>query len=130
MKWTAQIATVSSALAVVAAGATITANPASAESSDCPSARLCVYDGVNFTGFRIATASTNSCFNLHYYTFAAYVVSYVNNMSVTGYVWEKTNTGWQKWRTLPAGGFSSEIPFNPDAWAVCTGSANPANFDY
>ncbi|MFI5754350.1 peptidase inhibitor family I36 protein [Streptomyces sp. NPDC051569] len=129
MAWKKRIASTASVMLLAAGGMMATASPAAAD-GPCPASRICVYDKDGFTGNRIASASTNSCFFPQDFTFGT-IVSYDNNLSVDAKVWHYyANIGaYQLARTLVAGGFSSNIGV-PDLGAaygdlVCMGNARP-----
>ncbi|MER6917130.1 peptidase inhibitor family I36 protein [Streptomyces sp. NPDC000594] len=128
MNWKQRSAAVFSALALAGTGMAVSVTPAAA-AGGCPAARLCIWDGPNFTGDRIASASTNACFRPYGHAAFAHIRSYSNNLPVTARVWEPNSpTTWSVTRTLPAGGFSSDIGnpvgAGPDDY-VCMGSAQP-----
>ncbi|MER6504362.1 peptidase inhibitor family I36 protein [Streptomyces sp. NPDC001455] len=122
-----------SVAALALGGSLVVASQANAVGG-CASDGLCVYSGANFTGSKITTRSTNSCFSLYDGIGGPFengrIVSYVNNLSVVAYIWDYnyTNKTWSKSRTLPSGGFSSDIRPNGLGFMVCQGSAHPSNF--
>ncbi|MFE9294403.1 peptidase inhibitor family I36 protein [Streptomyces niveus] len=125
MKWKRKSASVFSALAIAGAGMMASAPPAAAAPGNCPAARLCIYDGVNFSGDRIISASTNACFTPWNITVFGSINSYVNNGPVTARVYNGSGT---LVRTMPAGGFSSDIgtPVGGGQFDnVCLGDARP-----
>ncbi|WP_405390867.1 peptidase inhibitor family I36 protein [Streptomyces sp. NBC_01102] len=127
MEWKKKSAAILSTLAIVGGGMMLTATPASAV-ADCPAARLCIYDGTNFTGDRITSASTNACFYPWDTSGFNSIRSYVSNSSVTAKVWEYNGSSYTAVRTMPAGGFSSDIgtAVAGGYWdKVCLGNATP-----
>ncbi|MER6917131.1 peptidase inhibitor family I36 protein [Streptomyces sp. NPDC000594] len=129
MSWTSRSAAFLSALVLAGSGLAVSATPAAA-AGGCPEARLCVWDGVDFTGNRIASASTNTCFFINDITVFGSVRSYSNNLPVVAKIWHVKNDEFALARTLPAGGFSSNIgtplggaPFDK----ICLGSALPGS---
>ncbi|MFJ9622037.1 peptidase inhibitor family I36 protein [Streptomyces sp. NPDC101181] len=128
MNWKRKSAAALSVLALAGSGIAMSATPASA-ADDCPAARLCIYDGTDFTGDRITSASTNACFTPWNTVAFGSIRSYVSNSSVTAKVWKKNSgSGYTAVRTLPAGGFSSDIgtPVGGGQYdKVCLGSATP-----
>lgn len=129
MSWKRKTAATVSML-TMAAGATLMAAQPAAAVGNCPSGYVCVYDESNFSGNKIVSASTNSCFAPWKFDFG-YIRSYVNN-SVDAMVWHYSSSGeWYKARTLPAGGFSSDIGiYNLGGLTgdyVCMGNGKPWN---
>ncbi|WP_329428865.1 peptidase inhibitor family I36 protein [Streptosporangium sp. NBC_01495] len=108
--WTKKAATAASALLFAMGGMSVTASPAAAD-GPCPAKRLCIYDLINFEGNRIASGSTNACFEIDDFAFDREIRSYDNNLSVDAAVWHRSvYTGlWTKERTLVANKFSSDI---------------------
>lgn len=133
MNWKAKTATALSAVAIAVGGGLATA-PHAAAAGDCASGYLCVWDGANFTGHRIATASTRSCFDILAFSGEPhnfnYIVSYSSDLPVNAVVWDRTGSGWVSARTLVAGGFSSNIGISGLGiiGAVCEGGQVP--WDY
>ena len=126
MGWIARAATATSALTLMAGGALAGAMPAAAVGG-CSSGYLCIYDGDNFTGDKIVSASTNACFYIKSVNSNfSYTQSYVNNLPVDAALWGDGGSGDQmvKLRTLPSGGFSSSTPIKLEIM-VCMGSAKP-----
>ncbi|MFC8826584.1 peptidase inhibitor family I36 protein [Streptomyces sp. NPDC057137] len=125
MEWKKKSASVFSALAIAGAGMMAAAPPAAAAPGDCPAARLCIYDGTNFSGDRITSASTNACFTPWDTAAFGSIHSYVNNGPVTARVFDQVGT---LVRTMPAGGFSSNIGTPVGGGSsdhVCLGNARP-----
>ncbi|MET9553586.1 peptidase inhibitor family I36 protein [Streptomyces sp. NPDC006645] len=125
MEWKKKAASVFSVVAMAGAGMLAAAPPAAAAPGDCPAARLCIYDGVNFSGDRIISASTNACFSPWDTFVFGDIRSYANNGSVTARVFNGSGT---LIRTMPAGGFSSDIgtPLGGGpSDSVCLGNARP-----
>ncbi|MEU6406218.1 peptidase inhibitor family I36 protein [Streptomyces sp. NPDC046985] len=110
------------------AGGVLATAPSAGAAGGCPSSRLCVWDGTNFTGHRILSASTNSCFYTGAFTFG-YIRSYSNNLPVDATVWQRDDIegDWYEVRTLVAGKFSSDIGIYGlgAGGAVCEGSQTP-----
>ncbi|MCX4739199.1 peptidase inhibitor family I36 protein [Streptomyces antibioticus] len=134
MEWRKGIATAAAAVALVGGGTLATATPAQADGT-CSSKSLCVWDGTNFSGQRVLTKSTNTCFNIGQFDFG-YIRSYDNNLSVNGYVWQlrdgDSGLSYYRDRTLPAGGFSSDIGVDGlggglHSW-ICLGSADLGDY--
>ncbi|MEV5672856.1 peptidase inhibitor family I36 protein [[Kitasatospora] papulosa] len=129
MTWKKRIAGTASVMLLAAGGMMATASPAAAD-GPCPANRLCIYDGANFTGNRIASGSTNSCFFPQDFTFDA-IVSYDNNLPVDAKVYHyyADIDAYTVARTLVSGGFSSNIGVANLGGAfgdlVCMGSARP-----
>ncbi|MER6917132.1 peptidase inhibitor family I36 protein [Streptomyces sp. NPDC000594] len=127
MNWVKRSAAVISTLAVAGAWATVSAAPATA-AGGCPTARLCVWDGTDFLGTRIASASTNACFFINDTAGFSSVRSYSNNSAVSGKIYEYGPGGYFAARTLSAGGFSSDIGTPRGggvADMICMGNATP-----
>ncbi|MFE3604143.1 peptidase inhibitor family I36 protein [Streptomyces sp. NPDC059142] len=128
MEWKKKSAAILTALGIAAGGMVMAATPAAAV-ADCPAARLCIYDETNFGGDRIVSASTNACFTPWNTVRFGYIRSYVSNSSVTAKVWHKNSgSGYTAVRTLPAGGFSSDIGTpvgGGEHDKVCMGNATP-----
>ncbi|MBM7052735.1 MULTISPECIES: peptidase inhibitor family I36 protein [Streptomyces] len=135
MNWKKKSAAALSVLALAGSGMIMSAAPASAApaasapaAGDCPSARLCIYDDTNFNGDRITSASTNACFTPWNTIPFGSIRSYVSNSPVTAKVWRYGASGYTAVRTLPAGGFSSDIGAPVGGGPndkVCLGSATP-----
>ncbi|MER5766714.1 peptidase inhibitor family I36 protein [Streptomyces sp. NPDC001985] len=128
VNWMKRSAAVLSVLAVAGAGMLVTA-PSAAAAGDCAPNRLCVWDGVNFSGTKITSASTNACFRPISTPGFSEVRSYSNGLSVDAkiYEWNGLMDNWII-KGLPSGGFSSDIVVprgggNLDR--VCMGSATP-----
>lgn len=125
MEWKKKSASVLSVLAIAGAGMMASAPTATAAPGDCPAARLCIYDAVNFGGDRIISASTNACFSPWDTFVFGSINSYVNNGPVTARVFNGAGT---LIRTMPAGGFSSDIGTpvgGGSSDSVCLGNARP-----
>ncbi|WP_079033367.1 peptidase inhibitor family I36 protein, partial [Streptomyces avermitilis] len=131
MMWKRIFATSAATLTLLGGSMLATAAPAQADGT-CPSNALCIWDSTSFGGLRILTRSTNTCFNMGKFDFG-YIRSYDNNLSVNGYVHNYAGSGvWYQARTLPAGGFSSDIGVPglgglAEDW-VCMGSADLSDF--
>ncbi|MFD4016835.1 peptidase inhibitor family I36 protein [Streptomyces sp. SH5] len=136
MNWKKKSAAALSVLALAGSGMIMSATPTSAApaasasaAGDCPNARLCIYDDTDFNGDRITSASTNACFTPWNTVLFGSIRSYVSNSPVTAKVWKKNSgAGYTAVRTLPAGGFSSDIgtPVGGGQYdKVCLGSAKP-----
>ncbi|MFC8656974.1 peptidase inhibitor family I36 protein [Streptomyces parvus] len=134
MNWKKKSAAALSVLALAGSGMIMSAAPTSAApaaataAGDCPSARLCIYDDTNFNGDRITSASTNACFTPWNTIPFGSIRSYVSNSPVTAKVWRYGASGYTAVRTLPAGGFSSDIGAPVGGGPndkVCLGSATP-----
>ncbi|MFG2627634.1 peptidase inhibitor family I36 protein [Streptomyces sp. NPDC048473] len=129
--WKTRAATAITGFSLVTGGMLATA-PAAEAVGGCASGYLCIYDGSSFTGEKIVSASTNSCFTMKNFVDFDWIASYVNNLPVTATVWTASNElpyGMSKARTLPAGGFSSKIGISglgSDYYdQVCMGNAKP-----
>ena len=132
MSWRLKAATAISTIAMTVGGMLATA-PHAAAVGGCSSGYLCVYDGTDFTGDKIASASTNSCYDILAFTDFGYIRSYVSNLSVKALVWNYyASGGWTVARTLPAGGFSSDIGISGlgEYGAVCTGGQVPSDYPW
>ncbi|MCH0541979.1 peptidase inhibitor family I36 protein [Streptomyces sp. MUM 203J] len=131
MSWKMKAAASASMLTLTMSG-TLMAAPTAAAAGNCPSGYLCVYDATKFSGNRIVSASTNSCFDPHAVVANwNYIRSYTNNNSVDAAVWHYSYADftYKKVRTLPAGGFSSNIGIDGLGGQygdkVCMGNARP-----
>ncbi|WP_405391083.1 peptidase inhibitor family I36 protein [Streptomyces sp. NBC_01102] len=128
MSWIARTAAATSVLTLVAGGVLAGATPAAAVGG-CASGYLCIYDGWDFTGNKIVSASTNACFRPKGVSSNfTYTRSYVNNLPVDAALWGNDGSGSDqqaKIRSLPSGGFSSAIPVVYEV-SVCMGGAKPA----
>ncbi|MEU6851376.1 peptidase inhibitor family I36 protein [Actinacidiphila alni] len=127
MHWKMRIASLTAALGITLGGSLAEAATASADTS-CDWGYTCIWDGTNFTGHKIVSFSTNSCFWLGNYNFG-WVTSYKNNNTVDASIWNPSATSLPgyKARNLPVGGFSSNINIDylgADGW-LCLGSATP-----
>ncbi|MGW5582456.1 peptidase inhibitor family I36 protein [Streptomyces sp. NPDC003857] len=123
-----RVATVVAGLAIAVGGAAATATPAAAVGG-CPSDKLCLYSGANFTSLKFTAASTQACFDLDDYGLANNVRSYVNNLPVNAVMYEMYPAGtYTAIGTIRPGGFSSDTA-NTEiySWAiaVCMGGVNP-----
>ncbi|MDX3522421.1 peptidase inhibitor family I36 protein [Streptomyces scabiei] len=121
-------AVVLSTLALASAGIATTATPAAAVGG-CPSGKLCLYEGTNFTSLTFTSASTKLCFDLTSYGngFRNGVRSYVNNLPVKAEVFHRisrTSDVIELDGTISPGGSSSNAGsgFGVDG-VVCTGGA-------
>ncbi|MET7921592.1 peptidase inhibitor family I36 protein [Streptomyces avermitilis] len=78
----------------------------------CPSGKLCLYEGTNFTSLTFTSASTKLCFDLATYGngFQNGVRSYVNNLPVKAEVFHRVGTSTIVLDgTISPGGSSSNI---------------------
>lgn len=126
-----KVAVTASMLTLTMNGSLMTA-PTAAAVGNCPSGYLCIYDESNFSGQKIVSASTNSCFDPHAVVANwNYIQSYANSNSVDAVVWHYSYADftYKKARTLPAGGFSSNIGIGGLGGyygdKVCMGNARP-----
>ncbi|MEU2407739.1 peptidase inhibitor family I36 protein [Streptomyces sp. SM1P] len=127
--WTKRAATTVSGMALVA-GSLLAGAPSAQAAGACASDALCIYDGSSFTGKKISSRSTNSCFSTSSYDFD-WIASYKNNLPVKAIVWVPHDKypWFREARTFPAGGFSSRIGVDGLGGEyydqVCMGNAKP-----
>ncbi|MFF9013526.1 proteinase inhibitor I36 SMPI [Streptomyces sp. NPDC014870] len=128
MNFKRMAATMTAALALASGGALVNAAPAAAATA-CPSAKLCLYKGGDFTYLNWTSTSTKACLSVEGY----YIGSYVNRLPVTAVVWE-----WKRGEivvgdpsflilgTIRSGGSSSDTLGRWNrATFVCTGGEKP-----
>jgi hypothetical protein len=116
-----------SAVALSIGGVTVTASPAQAVGG-CPSGKLCLYSGTNYTNLQFTAASTNACFRLVDYGLYHNVKSYVNNLPVNAVMYTWGTSSSVPIGTIRPGGFSSNTgttAIGTNSEAVCMGDANP-----
>ncbi|MFH9864081.1 peptidase inhibitor family I36 protein [Streptomyces sp. NPDC017202] len=116
-----------STLALAFAGMAATATPAAAVGG-CPSGKLCLYEGTNYTALTFTSASTKLCFDLSTYGsgFGLGVRSYVNNLPVKAEIFHRTSADTIVLDgTISPGGFSSNTGSGSfgKSGVVCTGGA-------
>ncbi|TQJ57755.1 peptidase inhibitor family I36 protein [Streptomyces sp. NBC_00080] len=116
-----------STLALAFAGIATTATPAAAIGG-CPSGKLCLYEGTNFTSLTFTSASTKLCFDLASFGngFQNGVRSYVNNLPVKAEVFHRINSSTIVLDgTISPGGSSSNTGSTTfgASGVVCTGGA-------
>ncbi|WP_079079000.1 peptidase inhibitor family I36 protein [Streptomyces sp. DSM 15324] len=124
MSFKLKAVTAISAVALSFVGVTANASPAQAVGG-CPSGKLCLYAGTDYTKLWFTAASTNACYRLLDYGLWHGVKSYVNNLPVNAvmYYFPRTPLG-----TIRPGGFSSDTGNSLIATSseiACMGAAQP-----
>lgn len=119
-------AIVFSALALLTGGLAAAAGPASAVGG-CPSGKLCLYSGANYSGLYWTSASTATCVP-GVGSNGGPPASYVNNLPVQVKMWGYTpggGTTLSHRATIRAGGFTSNTGGTVYWNEACTGGVNP-----
>jgi len=120
-----------SVLAMSLSGVAATATPAAAVGG-CPSGKLCLYEGTNYSRLAVTSTSTQACIYLRNFGtgFGSGIASYVNNLPVNAVVYNyrgSTDT-FALAGTIRSGGFSSNslsVHFGVSG-AVCMGGVSPS----
>lgn len=112
------------ATAVTAGGLSATPSPAMAVGG-CPSGKLCLYAGTNFTQLAVTSASTSACVYFYRDFKLGNIASYVNNLPVKVYVYNAYDPYAPALQgTISPGGFSSNAGYFGYHGATCTGTAD------
>ncbi|MEU9983076.1 peptidase inhibitor family I36 protein [Streptomyces sp. NPDC050856] len=125
MAWVRKATLAMSALAMAVGGLAAATAPAAAIGG-CPSGKLCLYEGKNYSDLRLTSTSTKACFHIwgDPYHMSA-VRSYVNNLAVNAVIWEY-DLGWKSAGTIGPGKFSSDAGDSFGTYgAVCMGGLHP-----
>ncbi|MEV5675392.1 peptidase inhibitor family I36 protein [Streptomyces sp. NPDC052179] len=116
-------ATAVSALALTVGGMAATAAPAEAVGG-CPSGKLCLYRGTNYSDLFFTMASTQACLPINHG--GGRPLSYVNNLPVEVKMWGYEAGFPYHTATIRAGGFSSSAGGSTYSWLdACTGGVVP-----